>query len=214
MSFHLSTSFGVVPEPIKAWKPEMAPQAMVMEIKGQTGLPSTWASTVDKLGHGGELDLRVDADHADHQRAEHADLHKAGDVAARGEQQPDRQRGGEEGVDGQRQTDGLGTQGQPGTEGALLHVGAEEDAGQHGGKPDPGGGLQVAGQLVPDPHHHGDGDGHEDREHAQALRSSACTTTMERPAMVMVMMNSIARPVHQPAMGPSSAFATSERDLP
>ena len=48
----------------------------------------------------------------------------------------------------------------------------------------------------------------------QALRSSACTTTMERPAMVMVMMNSIARPVHQPAMGPSSALATSERDLP
>ena len=41
MSFHLSTSFGVVPEPIKAWKPEMAPQAMVMEMKGQTGPPNT-----------------------------------------------------------------------------------------------------------------------------------------------------------------------------
>jgi hypothetical protein len=53
----LSTSFGVVPEPIKAWKPEMAPQAMVMEMKGQTGPPSTgpppWTNWVM-----GELDLR------------------------------------------------------------------------------------------------------------------------------------------------------------
>ena len=48
----------------------------------------------------------------------------------------------------------------------------------------------------------------------QALRSSACTTTIDKPAMVMVMMNSMASPVHQPAMGPSSALATSESDLP
>ena len=31
--------------------------------------------------------------------------------------------------------------------------------------------------------------------------------TIDNPAMVMVMMNSIARPVHQPATGPSSARA-------
>ncbi len=127
------------------------------------------AAAVDELGHGGELDLRVDADNADDQGAEHADLHKAGDVAAWGEQQPDRQRGSEEGVDGQSQTYGLGTQGQPGTEGALLHVGAEEDAGQHGDEAHPGGRLQVAGQLVPNSHHHGDGDGHEHREHAPGV---------------------------------------------
>ena len=48
----------------------------------------------------------------------------------------------------------------------------------------------------------------------QGLRSSAWTTTIDRPAIVIVMMNSIARPVHQPATGPSSALATSDRDLP
>ncbi len=48
----------------------------------------------------------------------------------------------------------------------------------------------------------------------QALRSSAWTTTIDRPAMVMVMMNSIASPVHQPATGPSSDLATSDSDLP
>ncbi len=37
ISLHLSTSFGVVPEPMKAWKPEMAPQAMVIEMNGHTG---------------------------------------------------------------------------------------------------------------------------------------------------------------------------------
>ena len=30
----LSSSFGVVPEEISAWKPEMAPQAMVMNTNG------------------------------------------------------------------------------------------------------------------------------------------------------------------------------------
>ncbi len=41
MSLHLSISLGVVPDPMKAWKPEMAPQAMVIEMKGHTGPAST-----------------------------------------------------------------------------------------------------------------------------------------------------------------------------
>ncbi|STQ78257.1 Uncharacterised protein [Hafnia alvei] len=36
----------------------------------------------------------------------------------------------------------------------------------------------------------------------QGLRSSACTTTIDKPAMVIVMINSMAKPVHQPAIGP------------
>ena len=68
---------------MKAWKPEMAPQAMVMEMKGPDRAAQYRAAAVDELGHGGELDLGVDADDADHQGAEHADLHEAGDVAAR-----------------------------------------------------------------------------------------------------------------------------------
>ncbi|MNP42935.1 hypothetical protein D3C76_1367280 [compost metagenome] len=37
MSVQRSSIFGVVPEPTKAWKPEIAPQAIVIEMNGQTG---------------------------------------------------------------------------------------------------------------------------------------------------------------------------------
>ncbi|MNC91279.1 hypothetical protein D3C83_75110 [compost metagenome] len=33
----MSTIFGVVPVPMRAWKPEMAPQAIVMNTKGKSG---------------------------------------------------------------------------------------------------------------------------------------------------------------------------------
>ncbi len=36
MSFSLEIIFGVVPEEIRAWNPEMAPQAIVMHTNGQT----------------------------------------------------------------------------------------------------------------------------------------------------------------------------------
>ena len=47
MSRSLPSSLGVVPEEIRLWNPEIAPQAMVMHTKGKTGpgttnpLPST-----------------------------------------------------------------------------------------------------------------------------------------------------------------------------
>ena len=37
MSVSLSTILEVVPELIRAWKPEMAPQAMVMKANGKSG---------------------------------------------------------------------------------------------------------------------------------------------------------------------------------
>ncbi len=46
------------------------------------------------------------------------------------------------------------------------------------------------------------------------LRSKAPKTTIERPAIVIVIINSIARPVQKPAIGPSSSFITSDKDLP
>ena len=36
-----SASFGVVPDEINAWKPEIAPQAIVMKTKGNTGPAKT-----------------------------------------------------------------------------------------------------------------------------------------------------------------------------
>lgn len=37
MSLQRSSIFGVVPDATNAWKPEIAPQAIVIEMKGQTG---------------------------------------------------------------------------------------------------------------------------------------------------------------------------------
>ncbi len=37
MSDSLSIILGVVPDPIRPWKPEMAPQAIVMNTKGKSG---------------------------------------------------------------------------------------------------------------------------------------------------------------------------------
>ena len=37
MSDSLSIIFGVVPDAISAWNPEIAPQAMVMKTKGKSG---------------------------------------------------------------------------------------------------------------------------------------------------------------------------------
>ena len=41
MSFSLASSFGVVPEEISAWNPLTAPQAIVMQTKGNTGPGTT-----------------------------------------------------------------------------------------------------------------------------------------------------------------------------
>ena len=41
MSFSRASSLGVVPEAMSEWKPLMAPQAMVMQTKGNTGPGTT-----------------------------------------------------------------------------------------------------------------------------------------------------------------------------
>ena len=50
--------FGVVPEEISAWKPETAPQAMVMKRNGNNA-PEIQAGTVDKVGYGRHLQRRT-----------------------------------------------------------------------------------------------------------------------------------------------------------
>ena len=58
MSLSLSTIFEVVPELISAWKPEIAPQAMVMKQKGNSGPgmigppPLTYSDTAGILNSG------------------------------------------------------------------------------------------------------------------------------------------------------------------
>ena len=44
--------------------------------------------------------------------------------------------------------------------------------------------------------------------------SNAFKTTNERPAIVIVIINNMAKPVQKPATGPSSSFAISDNDFP
>ena len=98
MSDSLSIIFGVVPDAISAWNPEIAPHAIVMNTKGKTGPgmigpppPANWRERR-------HLQLRVDDDDADDEQRDGADLHVRAEVVARAEQHPDRQHRGDEPV--------------------------------------------------------------------------------------------------------------------
>ena len=91
------SSFGVVPDEISEWKPEIAPQAIVMKQNGKTlpakigPVPSTKRVSGRQLRSSGRSD-----DDAERQQRDRADLDERREVVARREQQPDRQhRGGE-----------------------------------------------------------------------------------------------------------------------
>ena len=94
-----SIIFGVVPEAISAWKPDTAPQAMVMNRNGnrlpaQTGpVPSMKLRDRRHLAGPGCTTMMPIASSDDR-----ADLQEGRQVVARRQQQPDRQDGGDEAV--------------------------------------------------------------------------------------------------------------------
>ena len=59
MSLSLASSFGVVPLTTSEWKPEIAPQAMVMNTNGKTLAAEDRPGAVDELGQRRHLDLRL-----------------------------------------------------------------------------------------------------------------------------------------------------------
>ncbi len=90
---------GVVPLEISAWKPLMAPQAMVMKQNGKI-LPAKMGPVPSmnrvKRGHGQLRPHEKDA-HAEHQH--HTQLHEGAQIVARRQQQPHRQGAGGKAVD-------------------------------------------------------------------------------------------------------------------
>ena len=48
----------------------------------------------------------------------------------------------------------------------------------------------------------------------QGFSANAPKITIDKPAIVIVMMNNIAKPVQKPTTGPSSSRITSDSDLP
>ncbi len=101
----LSIIFGVVPELMSAWKPEIAPQAMVMKTNGKTGPgtigppPSTNGVKRRHLQRRGSRSITP----SDQER-DRADLQVGGEVVARAEQHPHRQHAGDEAVGAPSQT--------------------------------------------------------------------------------------------------------------
>ena len=83
MSDSLSIIFGVVPEPISAWKPEIAPQAMVMKTNGNSGPGMIGPPPADEPGERRHLQLGVDDDDPDDEQRDRADLHERAEVVAR-----------------------------------------------------------------------------------------------------------------------------------
>ena len=81
---------GVVPEEISEWKPEIAPQAMVMKQNGKILPAKIGPVAVDETRERRQLQLRPHDDDADGQQQHHAELHEGAQVVARRQQQPHR----------------------------------------------------------------------------------------------------------------------------
>ena len=86
-----SSSFGVVPEEISAWKPEIAPHAIVMNANGKSLPAKTGPVPSMNRVSAGICSGGSDDEDPDRQRDHDADLHERREVVARREQQPHRQ---------------------------------------------------------------------------------------------------------------------------
>ena len=90
-SVSLLIILGVVPAAISEWKPEMAPQAMVMNMNGNSRAGDDRALAVTKAGHRRHLQIGGDKDNAERKHQDRADLHVGAEIIARAQQHPDRQ---------------------------------------------------------------------------------------------------------------------------
>ena len=94
-----SIIFGVVPEAISAWKPDSAPQAIVMNTNGNSEPANTGPVAVEaNFGDRLVLQHRQRHDDADREQHDRADLHERRQVVARRQQHPHRQHRGDEAV--------------------------------------------------------------------------------------------------------------------
>ncbi len=127
----LATIFGVVPEAISAWKPESAPQAMVMNRNGKSFPANTGPSPLGReAGDRLVLQDRGGEHQPDGEQHDHADLHERREVVARRQQHPDRQDRGDEAVDHQAEGQRLLRQRQRTVEPPGLDVPAADDGEQ------------------------------------------------------------------------------------
>ena len=91
-------SLGVVPLAMSVWKPEIAPQAMVMKQNGNTLPATTRPGAVDEPAERRHLQIGQHEKDAERQGEDRAELHERAEVIARRQQQPDRQHAGRQAV--------------------------------------------------------------------------------------------------------------------
>ena len=118
-----SIIFGVVPEAISAWKPDSAPQAIVMNTNGNSEPANTGPVAVVRRTSvtasfcitGSVTRMPIGEQH------DRADLHEGRQVVARGQQHPHRQDGGDEAVGDQAEDERLGLEREGVGEARVLH---------------------------------------------------------------------------------------------
>jgi hypothetical protein len=93
---------GVVPLAMSVWKPEIAPQAMVMKQNGNTLPATTRPVPSDEPRERGHLQIRQHEKNAEREREDGAEFHERAEVIARREQQPHRQHAGRQAVKNDR----------------------------------------------------------------------------------------------------------------
>ena len=123
-----SIIFGVVPEAISEWKPDSAPQAIVMNTNGNSAPANTGPSPLEaNVRHRLVLHHRQRHDDADREQHDHADLHERREVVARREQHPHRQHRGDEAVGDQAQRERLGRERELVGEARVVDHAAQHD---------------------------------------------------------------------------------------
>ena len=122
-----SIIFGVVPEAISEWKPDSAPQAIVMNTNGNSAPANTGPSPLEANSVTGSFFITGSVTMMPiGEQHDHADLHERREVVARREQHPHRQHGRDEAVADQAQRERLGRERELVGEARVV-----DDAAQH-----------------------------------------------------------------------------------
>ena len=131
MSLSLSIIFGVVPVAMSAWKPEIAPHAMVMKTNGNSGPGMIGPPPPTNCENAGACSVGWTMMTPSARKQNRADLHERAEVVARRQQHPHRQHRGGEAVDRQRDRDLMARQQEAGADRRFGDGLAEDDGQEH-----------------------------------------------------------------------------------
>ena len=154
-----SISFGVVPDEIRLWKPETAPQAMVMNRNGKSAPAQTGPLPSTNFVIAGIFEAWRDEQDAEGEANDRADLQENREIVARREQEPNRQDRGDHAVADEQPAELRSGEGEIGGERRVLGDALAIDDRQH--QQDKADDRDLTDGARPDEAHV---DAHEDRD--------------------------------------------------